>query len=122
MSDFVCELLTARAKPGKATHVFPADSVSGHIESARHFFNLVAADCGIKISPHDLRRTFITHAEACDLSFLSLKALVNHSTKRDVTSGYVQQSTDRLSGPAQRVADRLKELCGITATPMAMSA
>jgi hypothetical protein len=33
--------------------------------------------------------------------------------KDDVTAGYVQMSVERLRAPAQRVADKLKELCGI---------
>ncbi len=30
-----------------------------------------------------------------------------------MTSGYIQMSTERLREPAQRVADRLMDLCGI---------
>ena len=46
---------------------------------------------------------------------MALKALVNHGLgMKDVTEGYVQMSTERLRVPAQRVCDKLKELCGIT--------
>jgi hypothetical protein len=38
---------------------------------------------------------------------------MNHAMPRDVTSGYVQLTVERLREPAQRVADRMKELCGI---------
>jgi hypothetical protein len=31
----------------------------------------------------------------------------------DVTSGYVIMNVERLREPAQKVADRLKEMCGI---------
>ena len=44
---------------------------------------------------------------------MALKALVNHSLGKDVTSGYVQMTVDRLRRPAQRVCDRMMELCGI---------
>jgi integrase len=77
----------------------------------------VAAACGIEISAHDLRRTFITIAESADISPLALKALVNHALGSDVTSGYVQMTTERLREPAQKVADKLKELCGGIAPP-----
>ena len=60
-------------------------------------------------------RTYITVAESCDISPLALKALVNHSMGRDVTAGYVQISVERLREPTQRVANKLKELCGIAA-------
>ena len=44
---------------------------------------------------------------------MALKALVNHSLGSDVTEGYVQMNAERLREPAQRVADKLKKLCGI---------
>ena len=47
---------------------------------------------------------------------LALKALVNHALGGDVTAGYVTMTTERLRGPARRVADRMKELCGITSS------
>jgi hypothetical protein len=39
--------------------------------------------------------------------------LVNHALGGDVTSGYIQLTVERLREPAQRVADRLKQLCSI---------
>ena len=44
-----------------------------------------------------------------------LKALVNHSYGDDVTAGYIVDSVERLREPAQRVADMLKDLCGVGA-------
>jgi integrase len=73
----------------------------------------IAKATGVGISAHDLRRSFITTAESCDISPIALRALVNHSVGRDVTSSYVQMSVERLRDPAQRVCDRMKRLCGI---------
>ena len=45
-----------------------------------------------------------------------LKALVNHSTiGGDVTGGYVIMTVERLREPVQRIADRIKTLCGLSA-------
>ena len=44
-------------------------------------------------------------AESTEMSVYALKALVNHSLGGDVTTGYVQHSTERLRVPARRVAD-----------------
>jgi integrase len=112
MSDVVRDLLVARRALGDAKFVFPASSsASGHIEEPRAALDLVAAATGIQISVHDLRRTYISAAESCDISPLALKALVNHAVGNDVTAGYVVMSTERLKEAAQRVADRLRELC-----------
>jgi integrase len=113
MSDIVHDLLVARRAAGDARFIFPSNSASGHVEEPKFPLRLVAAACGIEISAHDLRRTFITIAESADISPLALKALVNHALGSDVTSGYVQMTTERLREPAQKVTDKMKELCGI---------
>ena len=115
MSDFVRDLLVARRAIGNAGFVFPGPGETGHLMDALYQLSLVADACGIRVSTHDLRRTYITVAESCDISPLALKALVNHSMGRDVTAGYVQISVERLREPTQRVANKLKELCGIAA-------
>ena len=66
----------------------------------------------IKISVHDLRRTFITAADSVNMNAYAMKSLVNH-VLGDVTAGYIQMTTNRLREPAQQVCDRLMEWCGI---------
>jgi integrase len=117
MSSYVRELLVARRAIGDdGGFVFGADSRSGHIEEPKFAFSMVAEASGIAVSPHDLRRSYITICESVDISPLALKALVNHALGNDVTSGYVQMTAERLREPAQRVCDRMLQLCGI-ATP-----
>ena len=76
----------ARRAIGRTEFVFHADSKSGHIEEPKFHLALVAKATGIRVSTHDLRRTFITVAESCDISPIALKALVNHGLGNDVTS------------------------------------
>ena len=49
-----------------------------------------------RITPHDLRRTYLTFAERVRTPFLISKILVNHSTRGDVTAGYMHPSEDDL--------------------------
>ena len=112
MSTFVRDLLIARRAVG-GEFLFPADGKRGHIAEPKYPLGLIEAATGIKVSAHDLRRTYITVAESSDISPLALKALVNHSLGGDVTSGYVVMTVDRLREPAQRVCDRMVELCQI---------
>jgi len=77
----------------------------------------VAATTGHYVSPHDLRRTFLDVAESTEMSVYALKALVNHAAGADVTAGYLGLSAERLRGPAQKVADRMKQLCEIVIRP-----
>jgi integrase len=114
MSDFVRDMLVARRALGDAKFVFPSYGDSGHVEDPRAFIDAVRKATGIEFSSHDLRRTFITVAESCDISAFALKALVNHSIGTGVTEGYIKMGVERLREPAQRVASRLKLLCKIT--------
>jgi integrase len=105
LTDFVHDLLVHRR--------FPSVGKSGFIAEPKFFLQQVAMACGVRVSCHDLRRTYITTAEATDLSPLALKMLVGHSVGSDVTAGYVIMNVERLREPAQRVCDRMKELCGV---------
>lgn len=114
MSDFIEKLLkNGRAIGNTGPWVFPSNSKSGHIIEAKYPFELIEKKTRIHITPHDLRRTFITIAESCDIPTYALKGLVNHSMGDDVTAGYVIASPDRLRKPMQKVTNKLKELIGI---------
>jgi integrase len=115
MSDLVYRLLVARKKVGrdKSGYVFAANGKNGHLEEPKSFFSQVKEATGIAVSPHDLRRTFVTVAVSAGVSGPHLKGLVNHKLGKDVTSGYVVLTSEDLRKPAQQVADRIRELCRI---------
>lgn len=86
--------------------VFPSWSESGHVEEPREEIE------GVSYTTHDLRRTFITQAEALDISVYAAKALVNHSQPgQDVTGGYITITTERLRAPMQKITDHLLRVC-----------
>src|SRR5262249_34369017 len=97
LTSYVRDLLGARRSIGNADGwVFPAShSVSGHITNELETLKTVGKTCDIDISIHDLRRTYITVAESCDISPLALKALVNHSLGNGITENYVRITVDR---------------------------
>lgn len=117
MTDFVRDMLIARRQIG-GIQVFPADSKTGYIAEPKFAFYLIWKACGVRVSPHDLRRTFLTVAESVDISPLALKALVNHATGNDVTAGYVQMSVERLRAAAEKVTNRIVELCELSPIPV----
>jgi hypothetical protein len=111
MSDFVHRMLKDRRELGDAHYVFPANSARGHIAEPKFPLTLVAEETGIKISVHDLRRTFAKAAVTAGIHTLQLKALLNHAVGEngDVTAGYVVLSENDLREPAQKVADQIKK-------------
>ena len=115
MTSFVRDLLVARRALGDSHWVFPAGR-QGHIGDPTPHFKAIAKACGVRVSAHDLRRTYITVAESIDMSPWALKALVDHTLGgTDTTGGYIQMTVARLREPAQKVCDRLLELTGLTA-------
>lgn len=116
MCDVVFDMLVARRRLGDGDFVFMSNSESGHIEEPKFFFDQIAEASGVRVSAHDLRRTYITVASGTDnISSRALKALVSHALGSDITAGYDQMSVADLRDPAQRVCDRLKVLCGVGA-------
>jgi integrase len=115
MSTLVHDLLVKRrTAAGASKFVFPGSGATGCITSATNALKAIADATGILISPHDLRRSFASvAAETPDVSWIALKVMLNHTTKGDVTAGYVQISPERLRVAVQRVADNMASLCGI---------
>jgi integrase len=115
MSDFVRNLLVARRSMGRelSDYVFPSHGKkTGYIAEPRAPLDAIHKATAVRVSVHDLRRTYITVAEQAEISPMALKALVNHSLGNDVTEGYVRMRSERLRAPAQRVADLFQCMCG----------
>jgi integrase len=115
MSDYVFDLLSKWGAFPREKFVFFAHSKTGHIVEPKHPLDLIAAATGITVTVHDLRRTFVTIAEASNISPVASRALVNHSIggKGDIHGNYNQMKAEALRIPAQRVTDRIKEMVGI---------
>lgn len=111
LSDYLHWLLTNRkTKTGDSPWVFPADSESGHIAEPRAALEKAEKECAVRATIHDLRRTFLTIAESCDLPYWVLKSLANHSTGSDgdVTgSHYIQMSVERMRPWMQKITDAI---------------
>jgi integrase len=113
LTDVLRDIFIARRALGRDRFVFPAASRSGHIEEPKGFLAQIAAQTGITVSCHDLRRVYASAAESSAISLVELKSLINHALPADVTLAYIQKSPAELALAAQRVANKLKSLCGL---------
>lgn len=85
----------------------------GHIEDVRGTIKTIFQDTeladinprtpGHMITPHDLRRTFLTYADELDISNVAQKRLVGHAIPTDVTDGYKIPTMDRLRAAAEQI-------------------
>lgn len=119
LSKRLAEIIARRAEAKAGPYVFAAKSdpkAPYSYDTLRGWFQTVADECGVRITAHDLRRTFASIAEELDISASTVKRLLNHRTGRgDVTEGYILPSAERLRGAMQRIENRILEL----ATPKA---
>lgn len=112
-SDYTLNLLQKHwEKAGNKTgYIFADGSGESHLKDVREQVEKVSKISGVRYTPHDFRRTYITIAESLDISPYTLKRLVNHSLpKDDVTAGYVGWDVERLRVAQQAITDRILEL------------
>ncbi len=115
LSDYIYTLLMRRLSEAELSsiYVFPGAKPGTHIVEVKRAIKKVTKASGVKFMLHDLRRTFITIAEAVDVQHYTLKRLVNHKTSGDVTGGYIVTEVERMRQPMQRITDYILEKAGI---------
>ena len=74
--------------------------------------DLVTESSKVKFMLHDLRRTFLTIADAQDLSAYAIKKLANHKMAADVTAGYIVSDVERLRDPMNRIYKFIEDRVG----------
>lgn len=96
------EILERRDKT--SPFVFPGRSGQGHIREVRGVLEKISAAVGVRVSPHDLRRTFRAASGECGVEFWKAKLLMGHKISGDVTiSHYTETSDLRYLAPESNV-------------------
>lgn len=109
--DHLHGILKSRIKADNdSPYVFPSRMQGRHITEPQSGINAVIKASEVEFCSHDLRRLFVTTAEALDLSPFVIKRLVNHAIGSDTTSGYIVSDLERLRGPMQKIEDRILSL------------
>ncbi len=109
LSDFLFGLLRKRYVYRKNSEwVFQSTRLQNqHLSENLAMVHRVSAKCGIRFTPHDLRRTFLTTAESLAVPPYALKRLVNHSISSDMTGQYLVFDIERLRAHMCRISDAL---------------
>ncbi|MCK4817580.1 integrase, partial [bacterium] len=93
-----------KKKTGHTLWLFPNPDHTGPLsESSRKAMRIVIKK-SIHFTPHDLRRTFATIAEAVYLPQTIIKRLLNHVTDNDVTGGYIRTEMNTLREAINKIA------------------
>lgn len=108
LSDYLINLLKNRKLvTGKSPWVFPGDGDSGHLVEPKRAIMLVRGKTGINFTCHDLRRTFTSIGERIGIGPYTLKRLLDHKLKSDVTFEYAQVSLDDMRAAMQGITDNV---------------
>lgn len=116
LPDAAVKILEKRNRKGP--FVFPARFGEGHIGEARSVLDKVSAAVGVRVSPHDLRRTFRAVAGECGIEFWKTKLLMGHKISGDVTITHYTETSDLryLAPEINRVAEWITRQGTIAAT------
>jgi integrase len=107
MTDRIYGIFQRRLAEQKCEFVFKGHLKNQPLKSLAFGQRQIEGETGIKITTHDLRRTFITAAESLDISKYALKRLLNHRDQDDVTGGYIIWNPIRLLQPLKEIEARL---------------
>lgn len=112
LGRFLERLLLLRCASRNGEFVFPG-RFQGKPMGAIHGRKKVSLDTNVPFSHHDLRRTFLTCADAVELPLHIIKRLANHRQKKDITERYIILAIERLRQPMQQIEDYILRNAGL---------
>jgi integrase len=87
----------------RSPYVFP--SGDGHLRSPRSMLDKVGVVAGLRVSAHDLRRTYVTAAHSADIEMWRVELLTNHKPATITAKHYAQNQDLRYLLPdVERIA------------------
>lgn len=120
ITSYIKEMLKRRKSMKVSEYVFNGRGTA-HLKDPKKAFDRVGDICGIRVTAHDLRRTFISIAESLDISPYAVKKLVNHSMGGDVTAGYIVWDVERLRAPIEKINEYILKQAGAIETAPVVS-
>lgn len=109
MTTKLVELFERRSKYRVSPYVFGKASGKGWLVEPKKTLAKICEIAEVKITLHDLRRTFTSIAESNGVSGYRLKRLLNHLTDQsDVTAGYTILTAEELREPAEIICERIE--------------
>ncbi len=118
MSDHLYELFLRRWQdPERGDYVFPGKSAAGHFINPEKSIKQAIKDAKIEhFTPHTLRRTFATAADAIGYDLSSIQRLLNHKPGTVAEKHYIQRHAEKTREPIQRINEHLLKLMGAITT------
>lgn len=116
LSEITKEIIEGR--PQINEYIFPARSGKGRVKDPRGPMDKISAVAGVRVTAHDMRRTFRAIAGECGLELWKAKLLMNHRLNQDVTIGHYTETNDLryLAPEINKIAEWVAHQGGIAAS------
>jgi integrase len=118
LSTQAVQLLEQRPRTKGSNFVFASPcSESGHIEDPRVLMDKVSDVAGLRLTPHDLRRTFTTFGVTeCGVDLYKIELLTNHKPRTVTMKHYMETShLQYLKPDVQKIGDWIERKALIAA-------
>ncbi len=104
LSSTAKEIIESR--PRTSEFVFPGIGKKGYIGDVRTTMRKLSSEINEKLTPHDLRRSFVLAAGQAGIEFVRCKLLMNHKLSGDVTVSHYMETSDLrwLTDDSEKVA------------------
>jgi integrase len=106
LPEYAAKLLLETKPKDRGEYVFP-NAVDEPLVDFKRPVEKIRKATETNFTPYDTRRTFVSTGNALNISRYTIKALVNHSIKGDVTAGYDVPDMDRLREASTAIEERL---------------
>src|SRR5205823_4529449 len=90
LNAWLVEQFKERAAVGTG-YIFAASCKEGYVNNLKRPLEQLEKKSGIRVMPHDLRRTFATYLDLIGVPFGAIKQLLNHVSSSDITAQYIQR-------------------------------
>ena len=114
IGDYLTLLLKRRQLLLNSSYVFPGQTGRRPLVEMKKQTRKVIAESQVTFILHDLRRTYITVAEGLNISPYTIKRLVNHKMRNDVTAGYIVSDLERMRKPQKEIENFFILNCSIS--------
>lgn len=114
LGDYLTLLLKRRQLLLNSRYVFPGNTGRRPLVEMKKQTRKVIKESQVSFTLHDLRRTYITVAEGLSISPYTIKRLVNHKMRNDVTAGYIVSDLERMRKPQIEIESFFILNCGIS--------
>ena len=89
INSWLIDQLSKRLKVGE--YIFLSECGTRYVDNLRRPLERLQQLSGIRVTPHDLRRTFATYMDLLGAPFGAIKQMLNHVSNSDITAQYIQR-------------------------------